>query len=174
MTIRFALLGAGRIGQVHARAVNSNQQAALVAVAEVSKEAADSVISTFGVEFRSIDAIASSDDIDAVLICTPTNTHADLIEKLSRAGKAIFCEKPIDLSIDRVSDCLKVVEDTSTKLMLGFNRRFDPHFIALKETVDAGRIGDVEMINIISRDPGAPPAEYIKVSGGIFKDMTIN
>ena len=174
MKIRFALLGAGRIGQVHARAVNSNQQAALVAVAEVSKEAADSVISTFGGEFRSIDAIASSDDIDAVLICTPTNTHADLIEKFSRAGKAIFCEKPIDLSIDRVSECLKVVADTGTKLMLGFNRRFDPHFIALKETVDAGRIGDVEMINIISRDPGAPPAEYIKVSGGIFKDMTIH
>ena len=174
MTIRFALLGAGRIGQVHARAVTSNSQALLVAVAEVSEDAANSVISTFGGEFRSIDEIASSDDIDAVLICTPTNTHADLIEKFARARKAIFCEKPIDLSVDRVTDCLKVVEETGAKLMLGFNRRFDPHFVALKEAVDAGRIGDIEMMNVISRDPGAPPAEYIKVSGGIFKDMTIH
>ena len=174
MTIRFALLGAGRIGQVHARAVTSNPQAVLVAVAEVSKEAANSVISTFGGEFRSIDEIAQSSDIDAVLICTPTNTHSELIEKFSRVGKAIFCEKPIDLNIDRVTDCLKVVEETNAKLMVGFNRRFDPHFIALKEAVDAGRIGNIEMINIISRDPGAPPAEYIKVSGGIFKDMTIH
>ncbi len=174
MTIRFALLGAGRIGQVHAKAVTSNPLAKLVAVAEISEEAANAVIATYGGEFRDIDTIANSDDIDAVLICTPTNTHADLIEKFARAGKAIFCEKPIDLSIERVRACLKVVEETGAKLMVGFNRRFDPHFIALKETVEAGRIGKVEMVNIISRDPGAPPAEYIKVSGGIFKDMTIH
>lgn len=174
MTIRFALLGAGRIGQVHARAITSNSQASLVAVADVFEAAAQNIVATFGGEFRSIDEIASADDIDAVLICTPTNTHADLIEKFARAGKAIFCEKPIDLDIDRVTACLKVVEETDVKLMVGFNRRFDPHFVALKETIAAGRIGDVEMINIISRDPGAPPAEYIKVSGGIFKDMTIH
>ncbi len=174
MTIRFALLGAGRIGQVHAKAVTSNPLAKLVAVAEISEEAANAVIAIYGGEFRDIDTIANSDDIDAVLICTPTNTHADLIEKFARAGKAIFCEKPIDLSIERVRACLKVVEETGAKLMVGFNRRFDPHFIALKETVEAGRIGKVEMVNIISRDPGAPPAEYIKVSGGIFKDMTIH
>jgi myo-inositol 2-dehydrogenase/D-chiro-inositol 1-dehydrogenase len=174
MTIRFALLGAGRIGQVHAQAIKTSPQAQLVAVADFFEEAANNLIADFGGENRSIEQIASSDDVDAVLICTPTNTHADLIEQFARAGKAIFCEKPIDLNIDRVVACLKVVEKTGAKLMVGFNRRFDPHFIALKEVITSGKIGEVEMINIISRDPGAPPAEYIKVSGGIFKDMTIH
>lgn len=174
MTIRFALLGAGRIGQVHAKAVTGNPQAQLVAVADVFPEAAENLIATFGGEFRDIDAILASDDVDAVLICTPTNTHADLIEKFARAGKAIFCEKPIDLDVGRVQSCLKVVKDCDAKLMVGFNRRFDPHFMALKEIIQSGRIGKVEMINIVSRDPGAPPADYIKVSGGIFKDMTIH
>jgi myo-inositol 2-dehydrogenase / D-chiro-inositol 1-dehydrogenase len=112
--------------------------------------------------------------IDAVVICTPTTTHADLIERFARAGKAIFCEKPIDLSLDRVKECLTVVDQTEAKLMVGFNRRFDPHFIAVRTAIDAGRIGDVEMVTITSRDPGAPPASYITQSGGIFRDMTIH
>ncbi len=174
MTIRFAILGAGRIGLVHAQAITANSQAKLVAVADAFEEAANRLISTYGGEIRGIDEIATADDIDAVLICTPTNTHADLIEQFSRAGKAIFCEKPIDLSVERVKSCLKTVESTGAKLMVGFNRRFDPHFIALREAVVSGQIGNVEMINIVSRDPGAPPPEYIKVSGGIFKDMTIH
>lgn len=174
MTLRFALLGAGRIGLVHAKAITENTQAKLVAVADAFEESANSLITSYGGELRSIDTIAASDDIDAVLICTPTNTHADLIEKFARAGKAIFCEKPIDLDIARVTACLKVVQETDATLMVGFNRRFDPHFVALKNTITTGKIGKVEMINIISRDPGAPPPEYIKVSGGIFKDMTIH
>ena len=174
MTIRFALLGAGRIGQVHARAVGSNARATLVAVADAFEDAASALVADFGGEVRSIDTIAASDDIDAVLICTPTNTHADLIEKFARAGKAIFCEKPVDLDIERVKACLQVVEDNNATLMVGFNRRFDPHFVALKEAINAGKIGEIEMINITSRDPGAPPPEYIKVSGGIFKDMSIH
>jgi len=174
MTLNFAILGAGRIGQVHAQAIASNRLARLVAVADAFAEAANNLIANYGGELRTIEAIAAADDIDAVLICTPTNTHADLIEKFARAGKAIFCEKPIDLDIERVKACLKVVKKTGARLMVGFNRRFDPHFIALKEVIDTGRIGKVEMINIISRDPGAPPAGYIKVSGGIFKDMTIH
>ncbi len=174
MTLGFAILGAGRIGQVHARAIASNRQARLVAVADAFEQAANNLIANHGGELRTIDDIAAADDIDAVLICTPTNTHADLIEKFAAAGKGIFCEKPIDLDIGRVRACLKVVEKTGARLMVGFNRRFDPHFIALKEAINAGRIGKVEMVNIISRDPGAPPAEYIKVSGGIFKDMSIH
>ncbi|KAE9627271.1 inositol 2-dehydrogenase [Parasedimentitalea maritima] len=174
MSVRFALLGAGRIGQVHAQAITSNPAAQLVAVADFIEISATKLTQSFGGEVRSIDAIAASDDVDAVLICTPTNTHADLIEQFARAGKAIFCEKPIDLSVDRVVACLKVVEETGAKLMVGFNRRFDPDFAAVKETIEAGRIGVVEMVNIISRDPGAPPAEYVKTSGGIFKDMTIH
>ncbi len=174
MTLGFAILGAGRIGQVHAQAIAANSKARLVAVADAFEEAASNLIATHGGELRTIEAIATSDDIDAVLICTPTNTHADLIEKFARVGKGIFCEKPIDLDIGRVKSCLKVVKKTKARLMVGFNRRFDPHFIAVKEAINAGRIGKVEMVNIISRDPGAPPAEYIKVSGGIFKDMSIH
>ena len=143
-------------------------------VADVFEDSALCVIAENGGELRSINSIAASDDIDAVLICTPTNTHADLIEQFARAGKAIFCEKPIDLSIGRVKACLRVVQQTGAKLMVGFNRRFDPHFLALKQAITDGRIGEVEMINIISRDPGPPPASYIKTSGGIFKDMTIH
>lgn len=174
MTLGIALLGAGRIGQVHAAALGATPQARLVAVADVSQAAAASLIARFGGEQRNIDAIARDDDIDAVVICTPTNTHADLIEKFARAGKAIFCEKPIDLRLDRVRSCLEVVNATDAHLMVGFNRRFDPHFQALKQAIVTGQIGKVEMINIISRDPGPPPEAYIKVSGGIFSDMTIH
>jgi myo-inositol 2-dehydrogenase / D-chiro-inositol 1-dehydrogenase len=174
MTVRFAILGAGRIGQVHAKAIISTSGAELVAIAEPFEAAAKSAQVAFGCELRDIDSIASSSDIDAVVICTPTDTHADLIEQFCRAGKAVFCEKPIDLNIERVRECLKVVEDTKGKLMVGFNRRFDPDFMALKAAIDAGRVGDVEMITITSRDPAAPSYDYITRSGGIFRDMTIH
>jgi myo-inositol 2-dehydrogenase / D-chiro-inositol 1-dehydrogenase len=174
MTIRLALLGAGRIGWVHAKAISTIPDAKLVAIADALDGKARQIVDIFGGEIRSIDAIARASDVDAVLICTPTDTHADLIEKFSYAGKAIFCEKPIDLNLGRVRRCVDIVTKTKTTLMVGFNRRFDPHFDALKQTVDSGKIGMVEMINIISRDPGAPPPDYIKVSGGIFKDMTIH
>ena len=174
MTIRFALLGAGRIGKVHARAVTSNPAAKLVAVADAMEKAAQDIAAQYGCEVRTIDAIAAAKDIDAVVICTPTDTHADLIEKFSKAGKAIFCEKPIDLSVKRVEECLKVVAANKTTLMVGFNRRFDPHFMAVRAAIDAGEIGMVEMVTIVSRDPGAPPIDYVKRSGGIFRDMTIH
>ncbi|MBL4768900.1 MAG: inositol 2-dehydrogenase [Rhodobacteraceae bacterium] len=174
MTLRFALLGAGRIGHVHAKAVTNNPDARLVAVADAFPEAANTLIATYGGELRGIDDIVAASDIDAVLICTPTDTHAALIEQFARAGKAIFCEKPIDLSVARVKACLEVVAQQNATLMIGFNRRFDPHFLAVKDAIDLGRIGDIEMINIISRDPGAPPASYIQNSGGIFKDMSIH
>jgi myo-inositol 2-dehydrogenase/D-chiro-inositol 1-dehydrogenase len=174
MTLRFAILGAGRIGQVHARAVAATPGAMLAAIADPVAEAAQAVRDAYGCEIRSIDAIEAADDIDAVVICTPTDTHADLIERFARAGKAIFCEKPIDLDVGRVRECLTVVEETGATLMVGFNRRFDPDFNALKAAIDAGRIGDVEMVTITSRDPGPPPYDYITRSGGIFRDMTIH
>lgn len=174
MTVRFAILGAGRIGQVHARAVSSIPAATLVAVAEPFADAAKRIQDTYGCDIREIDEIATSDDVDAVVICTPTDTHADLIEKFAKAGKAVFCEKPVDLSVSRVKEALKTVEAEGATLMVGFNRRFDPDFMALKAAIDSGKIGDVEMVTITSRDPGAPPASYIKVSGGIFRDMTIH
>ena len=174
MTVRFGLLGAGRIGKVHARAVGSNPDARLVAVADAFEQAARDIATAYGAEVRSIDEIEAAKDIDAVVICTPTDTHADLIERFSKAGKAIFCEKPIDLDVGRVEECLDVVEKTGAALMVGFNRRFDPHFMAVKKAIDDGAIGKVEMVTITSRDPGAPPVDYIKRSGGIFRDMTIH
>ena len=174
MTIRFAILGVGRIGQVHAQAVAAADGAALAAVSDPSATAAETAALAHGCEIRTIEAIAASDDVDAVAICTPTDTHADLIEQFARAGKAVFCEKPVDLSLARVRDCLRVVAETGAMLMIGFNRRFDPDFMAVKAAIDAGRIGDVEMATIISRDPGAPPAEYLQRSGGLFRDMTIH
>ena len=174
MITRFAVLGAGRIGKVHARSVTSNAAARLVAVADAMAPAAEALAAQYGCEVRSIEAILASTDIDAVVICTPTDTHADLIEAFAGAGKAIFCEKPIDLSIARVQACLKVVAETRAVLMVGFNRRFDPHFAAVHGEVKKGTVGKVEMVTIISRDPGAPPVEYIARSGGIFRDMTIH
>ena len=172
--IRIAILGAGRIGRVHARAVAVTPGAALVAVADPVESAAREVVAAHGGELRSVEAIEAADDVDAVLVCTPTDTHADLIERFARAGLAVFCEKPVDLSIPRVRACLDVVEATGATLMIGFQRRFDPDFRALKDVIDAGRIGDVEMVTLTSRDPGPPPADYIRRSGGLFRDMTIH
>ncbi|MER8952807.1 inositol 2-dehydrogenase [Mesorhizobium sp. M0833] len=174
MPLRFALLGAGRIGKVHARAVGSNPQARLVAVADAFEKAATDLAAAYGAEVRSIDAIEKAGDIDAVVICTPTDTHADLIERFAKAGKAIFCEKPIDLDAARVERCLAVVDKAGATLMVGFNRRFDPHFAAVRKAIDDGAIGTVEMVTITSRDPGPPPLDYIGRSGGIFRDMTIH
>jgi myo-inositol 2-dehydrogenase/D-chiro-inositol 1-dehydrogenase len=174
MAVGFGLLGAGRIGKVHARAISANPEARLVAVADAAPAAAEALAGSSGAEVRTVEAIAAAGDVDAVVICTPTDTHADLIELFARRGKAIFCEKPIDLDVGRVRACLKVVEETGAPLMVGFNRRFDPHFRAVKQAIGEGRVGAVEMVNITSRDPGAPPLEYVRRSGGIFRDMTIH
>jgi myo-inositol 2-dehydrogenase/D-chiro-inositol 1-dehydrogenase len=159
---------------VHARAVSSVPTAKLVAVADPVNKNAKLVQDQYDCDIRTIDQILLSHDIDGVVICTPTDTHADLIERFAKVGKAIFCEKPVDLDISRVQACLAVVEEESATLMVGFNRRFDPDFQALKSSIDAGQIGEVEMVTIISRDPEAPPYEYITRSGGIFRDMMIH
>jgi len=174
MTLKFGLLGAGRIGKVHAKAITGDAGAQLVAVADAFPAAAKAIADQYGCEIRSIEAIAAARDIDAVVICTPTDTHADLIEMFVKAGKAVFCEKPIDLALARVKSCLEVVRANKGTLMVGFNRRFDPHFKAVRAEIDAGTIGAVEMVTITSRDPGAPPLDYIARSGGIFRDMTIH
>ena len=174
MTLRFGLLGAGRIGKVHAKAVTGNAKAKLVAVADAMAPAAKAIADQYGCEVRSVEAILAAKDIDAVVICTPTDTHADLIEAFVKAGKAVFCEKPIDLSLARVKACLSVVRAAKGTLMVGFNRRFDPHFMAVRAEIAKGTVGVVEMVTITSRDPGPPPIDYIKRSGGIFRDMTIH
>ena len=174
MTVRFAVLGAGRIGQVHAKAIDADRDATLVAIADAVEPAAKSLADFYSARVSSIDAIAASADVDAVVICTPTDMHADLIEQFSKAGKAIFCEKPIDLDVARVRTCLATVADTKATLMVAFQRRFDPDFMALKERIDSGVIGAVEMVVLTSRDPAPPPIDYIKRSGGLFRDMAIH
>ena len=174
MTVKFGVLGAGRIGQVHARAIASVPGATLVAVADAFEAAAQALQDQHGCEIRSIDEIREADDIDAVIICTPTDTHADLIEAFVKAGKAVFCEKPVDLDVARARKVIETVAAENGTLMVGFQRRFDPDFRALKAAIDEGRIGEVEMVTLTSRDPGAPPPAYIQSSGGIFRDMTIH
>ena len=172
--VRLALLGAGRIGRVHAHAISLTENARLISVSDPVRGAAEAIAIAHDAEVRTIEANEAADDIDAVLICTPNTTHADLIERFARAGKAVFCEKPIDLSVARVRTCLEFVERTGTTLMVGFHRRFDPDFTALKTAIDEGRIGDVEMITLTSRDPYQPSPDYIRTSGGLFRDMTIH
>ena len=174
MAVRIAILGAGRIGYVHAETIERMRHAELVAIAEPSDKVLTAAVERFSCQARDIDEIAMAQDIDAVIICTPTDTHAELIEQFANAGKAIFCEKPIDLDVKRVEACLKTVKDTKATLMVGFNRRFDPDFMALKAALSQGRVGDVEMLSITSRDPSPPPYDYISRSGGIFRDMTIH
>ena len=172
--LRFGLLGAGRIGQIHGRNASASPKGTLVAIADPFPKAAESLAKATGAEIREIDAIFDSKDVDAVLICTPTTTHADFIERAAKAGKAIFCEKPVDLDAKRVAKTLQIVEKSGVPLMVGFNRRFDANFGALKARIDEGVVGNVELVTILSRDPSAPPVSYIATSGGLFRDMMIH
>jgi myo-inositol 2-dehydrogenase/D-chiro-inositol 1-dehydrogenase len=167
-------IGAGRIGLIHAASVAASPKAELYGITDPNTAAASAIAKQYGAKILEIDAGLTDKNVDAVLIASPTNTHADLIIKAARAGKAIFCEKPVDLNIERVRESLRVVEECKVPLFLGFNRRFDPSFRALYDALKAGRVGKLEMVSITSRDPGPPPVEYIKVSGGIFRDMMIH
>lgn len=173
-TLTIGLLGAGRIGKVHATAIDQTPAARLVAVADAVPEAAADLAAQHGAAVRSIDEIMADESVDAVFITTPTDMHAALIEQAAMAGKQIFCEKPIDLDVQRVRTCLGVVEQSGALLMVGFNRRFDPNFQQVRRRIDDGEIGEIEMVTIISRDPGPPPLSYIERSGGLFRDMTIH
>ena len=174
MKINLAIIGAGRIGKVHAQAINNSKVANLVYIYDPDEE----IAKKFSVEFRcivsNIDNIKKDKQIDAVIICSPTDTHVELICIFSNYKKAIFCEKPIDLDIKKVRKCLETIEKNKTQFMIGFNRRFDPHFQSLKNSLKQDKIGNIETIIITSRDPGLPPINYLKQSGGIFKDMTIH
>jgi myo-inositol 2-dehydrogenase / D-chiro-inositol 1-dehydrogenase len=172
--IRIAVLGAGRIGRIHGRNAANHPDARLVAVADPHAPSAQELAVAAGAEVSALEEIVERSDVDAILICTPTTTHADLIERGAKAGKAVFCEKPVDLSSERIVNCLNVVEKAGTPLMIGFNRRFDPNFASLQKRLADGEVGDVELVTILSRDPGPPPVSYIKTSGGLFRDMMIH
>ena len=172
--LRVGLLGAGRIGRIHAANVSSHGRAQLVAVADASAAASEGVAGATGAEARDVEAVVGASDVDAVLICTPTDSHADLIERAARAGKAVFCEKPVSLDAGRTRACLDAVRACGTPLMVGFNRRFDPSFSAVRRRMEAGEVGAVELVTILSRDPTSPPPDYVARSGGLFRDMMIH
>ncbi|TCV58817.1 myo-inositol 2-dehydrogenase [Neorhizobium sp. R1-B] len=172
--IRFGVIGAGRIGKVHAATIAANPKAKLAYVADAFKDSADALAAQTGAEVLGAEDVISSANVDAVLIATPTPSHADLIEAASRAGKAILCEKPVSLSVERINACLDVVERNNSTLMIGFNRRFDPNFANVEARLRRGDIGEIEIVTITSRDPAPPPPEYVKSSGGLFRDMMIH
>jgi myo-inositol 2-dehydrogenase / D-chiro-inositol 1-dehydrogenase len=172
--IKVGLLGAGRIGNVHAKSIAANAHSQLVAVSDVNTAAAEQLATRCGAQARSSQDIIADPSIDAVLIATSTDTHAGLIEAAAAAGKAVLCEKPVDLSLERALACQAAVERSGKPVMIGFNRRFDPNFAALKRAFDAGEIGKGELLSITSFDPSPPPVSYINVSGGLFRDMAIH
>lgn len=172
--LKVGLLGAGRIGRVHAINIAGHARSQLVAVSDVNENAAHSLADAYGAKANSSDAILADASIDAVLIATSTDTHSDLIEKATAAGKAVLCEKPVDLSLERAQRCLDAVDKTGVPVMIGFNRRFDPNFSATRASIAAGEIGKPELLSITSFDPAPPPVAYVKVSGGLFRDMMIH
>jgi myo-inositol 2-dehydrogenase/D-chiro-inositol 1-dehydrogenase len=172
--LNIGLLGAGRIGLIHARAVTGIAAARIAAVFDPVEAAAQAAIDLTGARRATVEEIMADPAIDAVIIATPTDLHATQVEQAARAGKAIFCEKPIDLDIGRVRACLEVVEQTGARMQIGFNRRFDREFAELRAQIDAGAVGEVEMIQITSRDHAPPPIEFVKRSGGMFRDMMIH
>lgn len=172
--LNIGLLGAGRIGNVHAKSITANADSRLVAVSDVNEAAAQKLAQAYGAQARSSQEIIADPSIDAVLIATSTDTHSDLIEAATAAGKAVLCEKPVDLSLARARACQAAAAKNGRPVMIGFNRRFDPNFAALKAQFDAGAIGKGELLSITSFDPAPPPVAYVKVSGGLFRDMAIH
>jgi myo-inositol 2-dehydrogenase / D-chiro-inositol 1-dehydrogenase len=173
--VHFAVLGCGRIGRMHAGILARLPRARLVSVFDVANATASETAHRLGVaKAASIDAVLNDTSIQAVLIATPTNTHVDLIIAAAKAGKAILCEKPIDLDMRRVLACEREIAPYPTTIMIGFNRRFDPAFRAIRDRAQQGEIGKIEQIIISSRDPEPPPTGFIAASGGLFRDMTIH
>ena len=173
--LRVAVLGAGRIGRIHASNVALNRNATLVAVADPFGDGAIIVAKEWGCE-ASLDpsAILRRQDIDAVIIGTPTDTHVALTLEAVSHGKAVMCEKPIDLDMAKVEQAVAEVERLNGRVMVAFNRRFDPSAQAMRKGMDAGSIGELRQVIITSRDPGLAPRSYLQTSGGIFRDMTIH
>lgn len=169
-----AIFGAGRIGKIHAGNLVRQNGVRLKYVVDPDAAAASALAAQHGAGVSSIEAVFADRAIRAVVIASSTDTHADLIERASASGKAIFCEKPVDLSLARARECAAAVKRAGVPCLIGFQRRYDPTFAAARARIDAGEIGDPEMLIVTSRDPGTPPLEYLKRSGGIFKDMLIH
>lgn len=176
-TIKFGIIGAGRIGQVHAENLTRYiPQAEVVVIADVVKEAAQTTAQSFAIPHATHDPteIFQDDSIDAIAICSSTDTHADFIVQAAQTGKHIFCEKPVALHLAAIDNALRAVERRGVKLQIGFNRRFDSNFRGMRDAIRNGDIGTPYLVQITSRDPAPPPLSYIKISGGLFLDMMIH
>jgi myo-inositol 2-dehydrogenase/D-chiro-inositol 1-dehydrogenase len=169
-----AIFGAGRIGKIHAGNLVRQPDVKLKYVVDVDAGAARALADALGAKVADGDAVFGDATVKAIVIASSTDAHADLILRAAAAAKAIFCEKPVDLALDRAKTCAQAVAKAGVPCLIGFQRRYDPTFAALKARIDAGEIGDPEMLVVTSRDPGAPPVEYLKRSGGIFRDMLIH
>ncbi len=172
--IDVALFGAGRIGSIHAGNLAKEAGARLKYVVDPNASAAKALAKRHGAQVGTVAQVFDDDGVSAVLVCSSTDTHADVVQAAAAAGKQIFCEKPIDLELARARTCADAVKRAGVTCLIGFQRRYDPTFSALKARIVKGEIGTPEMLIITSRDPGAPPIPYIRSSGGIFKDMLIH
>jgi myo-inositol 2-dehydrogenase / D-chiro-inositol 1-dehydrogenase len=175
-TLRIGVIGVGRIGRMHASLlVRQIPGASVAAVHDANDESARDVALSLGVPTATdVDELLSNPDVDAVAICSSTDTHAELIVAAAQAGKAIFCEKPVSLDLAEVDRALAAVDDANVPFQIGFNRRFDPAHASVAAAVTDGTIGEPHLVRITSRDPAPPPMAYVEVSGGIFLDMTIH
>ncbi|MBA4707675.1 inositol 2-dehydrogenase [Aquitalea aquatica] len=169
-----ALFGAGRIGKIHAANLAAQPGARLKYVVDTHQPSAQALAAQYGASVSDIDSALADPEVGAVVIASSTDTHADLILRAAARGKAIFCEKPVDLTLERARQCAAAVKEAGVACLIGFQRRYDPTFAAVKARIEAGEIGQPEILVVTSRDPGAPPVDYIKRSGGIFKDMLIH
>ncbi len=172
--LKVALLGAGRIAQVHARHIYNHPDTLLYSVSDIYADAAKSLAEKYAARVLSTDEAIGDPQVDVVLVATSTETHARFSVQAARAGKAIFCEKPLDLDIARVKRCVAEIKALGAPFMIGFNRRFDPNHAHLNRALRAGEIGEIEHLQICSRDPSPLPDDYLLVSGGMFRDMTIH
>jgi myo-inositol 2-dehydrogenase/D-chiro-inositol 1-dehydrogenase len=173
--VRLGLIGCGRIGRVHADSIAAHPRAELAYIYDPVEAAAREVGARLGAPGGTdVDAVIADPTIDGVVIASPTPTHVDLMTRAVQAGKAVLCEKPIDLDLARVDACWAEIGGADPLVMVGFNRRFDPSFSDIHTRVEAGEIGRLEQLTIISRDPAPPPAGYLATSGGLFRDMTIH
>ncbi|TCL32722.1 myo-inositol 2-dehydrogenase/D-chiro-inositol 1-dehydrogenase [Anaerospora hongkongensis] len=175
--IKVGVIGAGRIGKIHASNIIKNfADVEVKAVADINADTIRDWAAELGIQhvYADYKKVIEDQDIDAVIICSSTDTHSQITIEAAQAGKHIFCEKPIDYDIDRIHQALEAVNVAGVKFQVGFNRRFDHNFKKVRELIQKGSIGDVQIVKVISRDPTPPPAEYVKVSGGMFLDMTIH
>ena len=175
--LKVGIIGAGRIGQVHAKSITYHiPQAEILAISDIYEDGAAKVANELGIPayYKDYHKILENPDIDAVLICSSTDTHADIACEAAAAGKHIFCEKPVDLTVAKIKKVIEAVDKAGVKLQIGFNRRYDHNFAQIKKLEQNGKIGKLQTIKITSRDPEPPAIEYVKVSGGIFLDMTVH